>query len=281
MGSEAALDPAEGMTEYYRNGPGAAMADFFGGLRMAPSWWILARNQTISAYRRTVLGPWWMTLQRAVYIAALSYLFGVLGNHDPKVFVPYVAVGVIFFQFVMGSLTDGAGAIVRNTGVLRSAALPTSFISFRVVSSHLIQFAHDLVVLLVVLAVAQVPIGINTLIAAGCSLFVIVNSYCFTLWLGPATARYRDILPLVSSLGPMLMFFTPIFWIPTNSARTSVIADINPLRYLLDAVRYPLLGYEYPPSLIYTAAIITALNVLVASWVFSATRLRLLYWVQS
>jgi hypothetical protein len=54
-----------------------------------------------SQYRRTYLGPWWLTVQQIIFVAGLSLLFGTLMGRDLKTFVPYVAVGFIAFNWMM------------------------------------------------------------------------------------------------------------------------------------------------------------------------------------
>ena len=66
------------MTQRYRPGFRAALDDLADGLHLWRSWWLLSWQQVRSQYRRTVLGPWWISIQRAIFFAGLSLLFGVL-----------------------------------------------------------------------------------------------------------------------------------------------------------------------------------------------------------
>ena len=42
----------------------SGFADIGRGMRSTPIWWTLTWQAIRSLYRRTYLGPWWMTIQR-------------------------------------------------------------------------------------------------------------------------------------------------------------------------------------------------------------------------
>ena len=53
----------------------AASADLVEGLRRHRAWRYLAVEQVKNSYRRTVLGPWWLTAQMAVYVTGMAFVF--------------------------------------------------------------------------------------------------------------------------------------------------------------------------------------------------------------
>ena len=80
----------------------AAAGDVAEGIRRWRSWTYLAVESVKNQYRRTVIGPWWLTLQTAAYVFGLAILFGAIFRRPLDEFVPYVAGGFIGFQLLAG-----------------------------------------------------------------------------------------------------------------------------------------------------------------------------------
>ena len=51
----------------------AASGDIIEGLRRWSLWSFLALDSIRNSYRRTVIGPWWLTLQNVLYIAGTRH----------------------------------------------------------------------------------------------------------------------------------------------------------------------------------------------------------------
>lgn len=271
------------MTQRYQTGLLAAWNDITEGARMWRSWWLLAWQQVRSQYRRTVLGPWWISIQRAVFIAGLALLFGVLMKQEMRTFVPFVAVGFMTFQFLVSAIIGGTTVITGNAAVIKGSSMPLSVLSYRSVAVYIIQFGHDCVVLVVVLLAFRVHLNWTLALAPLALVMLVANAFAFNLWLGPATARYRDLGPLITSFTSVLFFFTPIFWRAQDVSghQRSVLTGWNPLTYLMEALRGPLIGMPFDQSMWIGATTATIANVVIGLWVFSQTRLELPYWVQS
>ncbi len=76
----------------FRAQASAALGDVAEGVRRRGSWTYLAIEQVKNQYRRTVIGPWWLTLQTAAYVVGLAMLFGAIFHQPLDEFLPYVAV---------------------------------------------------------------------------------------------------------------------------------------------------------------------------------------------
>src|SRR5215831_18143937 len=78
----------------------AAVSDIREGLRRRRSWSYLAVENVKNRYRRTVFGPWWLTLQMVILIFGISIVFGHFLHNSLRSFLPYVGLGYIaFFLF--------------------------------------------------------------------------------------------------------------------------------------------------------------------------------------
>jgi len=257
------------------------IADLRDGLSRRQVWWGLSWQAIRSQYRRTYLGPWWLTVQQVIFVAGLSLLFGILMHQDLKTFVPYVTIGFIVFTWMTTMLSGGATCIVQNTPSIKTATGPLSTYALNNFASATIQFAHNAVMIVFVVVVFQGYVDWTVVIVPLAFAVVAVNGIAIGLWLGPVVARYRDVGPIVVSLTSVLFFFTPIFWRTSDltNAQIAALAGWNPFAYLLEFFRAPLLG-AWPRGVVWIGvAIITVVNLFVAIVHFSRTRDRLAYWL--
>jgi ABC-type polysaccharide/polyol phosphate export permease len=257
------------------------VADIRAGLAQWHVWWGLSWQAIRAQYRRTYLGPWWITLQTVIFIAGLSFLFGILLGRSMETFVPYVAMGFILFTWMTGMISSGANAFVGNSAALHTTPGPLSVYVLRGFATSTIQFLHDLIVIVAVIIVFQVQLTWSLVLFPLGLVLIIVNGIAVGLWLGPVVARYRDVGQLVGSVVRVLFFVTPIFWVADelSAGQRAVLAGWNPLAYLLDISRSPLLGLTPTTISMIGAGVVTVVNVTVGIVHFSRVRERLAYWV--
>jgi lipopolysaccharide transport system permease protein len=102
--------------------------------------------------------------------------------------------------------------------------------------------------------------------------------------LGIVSARFRDVPQIVSSMLQLLMFLTPVFWVPDVLTQQAVPARTrfilyNPLAQMLDVLRLPLLGGRPASGTCWFLLDLTLLTVAVAAILYATQRRRIVYWV--
>lgn len=258
----------------------AALQDLAEGLRRWRSWTYLAVESVKNQYRRTVLGPWWLTLQTAAYVVGLAVIFSQILHEGLKAFLPYVAVGLIVFNLLSGLTRAGAGVFVNAAGTMKSTRQPLTSYVLRDAAVEFIQFGHNMLIFLVFMAARLVPLNIKMLIAIPIVLVIAVNGAFLGLWLGIAVARFRDVRPLVDSILQVLVFFSPVFYRLSNlGGNRQALLGWNPFTYLIGAFRSPLIGAPLRFYDFVGTAVVTVVNVALGMYIFSRARSRLPYWV--
>jgi ABC-2 type transport system permease protein/lipopolysaccharide transport system permease protein len=259
---------------------GAALSDVREGLRRHRNWRYLAVESIKNQYRRTVLGPWWITLQTASYVLGLALIFGQLLHAPLRSFLPYVAIGFVTFVLLQGLTRAASVVFVSASSSLKSTRQPLMGLVLRDVTIEVIQFAHNFLICLVFIPMGLLHLHPSTALALPVLLLIVLNGVALGLWLGPLVARFRDVGPAVLSVLQVLVFFTPVFYRRSNlhGVQATIIND-NPFTYLIEAFREPLLGV-IPGLHVWTGVVIVSLvNGVLGLVVFSRTRSRLPYWV--
>ena len=61
-----------------RTDMGSALNDLILGLRRHSLWWALSLNEIRQRYRRSVLGPFWLSLSMLIMVVALGVIYSQL-----------------------------------------------------------------------------------------------------------------------------------------------------------------------------------------------------------
>ena len=242
-------------------------------------WVRFAILDILLRYRRTILGPFWLTLSFGLTATGLSFVFTALFKVSAESYVPYLVSGLSTWMYISSSISEGCGTMVRHAGVMREYSIHPIVHALRDASANFLIFVHNLAVVLILVVIFQVPITLWTLFVIP----AIVLLYFNTLWLiyffGLVCARYRDLPQIVTTIVNLAFLVTPVFWFRDQLGNRVMIADFNPFFHLIEIVRAPMLG-QAPPA----QSVIFAGAIAVAGWLLTwltARRMekKLIYWV--
>ncbi len=189
----------------------AAGVDLLAGVRGYRSARYLALETMKNQYRRTVIGPWWVTLQSGLYVIGLALIFGQLLNAPTRSFLPYVTTGYIFFLLLLGIVRAASTVFVNGSGVIRSTRQPLTGLVLRDVTVEFLQFGHNAVILLILFPFGLLDLSWQLTLVPLVLMVTAVNAVALALWLGPLVARYRDVQPAVMSVLQVAIFFSRSF----------------------------------------------------------------------
>lgn len=261
-------------------GLSAAGRDIAGAIARRWFWTRLGWQDVRQRFSGSLFGSFWITLNLALMVTALSLVFsGPLGTRWSD-YLPFVASGLVLWQFIQASLNESSTVFVSAADTIRNAPLPLSVHILRLLWRNLIVLLHNLLVLVVVLVLFQVRPA-----PAAWTIALALPLMCFTLfWLclliGLAGARFRDVAQIVANLLQILFFVTPVFWPPEaiGAGREWIVA-LNPLFALIDIVRAPLLGDTIAPSSWPMALALAAGSFAAGLAAFARARTRVAYWI--
>ncbi|RBY89840.1 ABC transporter permease [Blastococcus sp. TF02A-26] len=229
-----------------------AVLDLRQGWEQRQLWGHLGWQDIRQRYRRSVLGPIWITISMAVTAVALGILYAALFGNDLSVQLPYILVGFIVWGFISGCINEGAEVFIANEGLIKHLPSPLSVHVYRLVWRQVLFFAHNLIVYAVMLLIYPQPLDWSVLLAVPAFALLAVNGAWVALGVGIITTRFRDIMPITQSLVQLMFFMTPIVWIYddlVNSPDPAIadrarLAEFNPFLHFLEIVRRPLLGQD-------------------------------------
>ncbi|WP_334106670.1 ABC transporter permease [Methylobacillus sp.] len=258
---------------------GSGINDVLQSIRRGRVSLYLAWSDTKARYRRSVLGPLWLTLGTAVGVVGLGWLWSELLKVDRSTFIPSLTAGLIIWQVLAGCITESSTIFVKQGSVIRNLQLPYFIHPLQLVLRHLVNFTHNLVVYVAIVIVLSVPVTWSTLLVIPGIVLLFLNMAWIALLVGMLGARFRDIEYLLASLIPLLFFVSPVLYRPSYLPFNSDLIWLNPLSHLIEVVRDPLLGVS-PPWFVYA----TVLGMLISGWCitlvfFNTCRNKIAYWV--
>lgn len=258
----------------------AAYSDLAEGVARHRAWRYLAAEHVKNSYRRTVLGPWWLTAQQAVYVAGLAFVFSQLFHQNLRSFLPFVAVGFVAYVLLVGLVRTGANAFVGSAGIIKSTRQPLSSLVLRNVTVEVIQFAHNSVISLVFFAIGYVRPHVWLVLFPFALFVIVINGLFLGLWLGPVVARFRDVGPAIESILQVAIFFAPIFYKTSDlSGLRGTLIRWNPFTPFIDLLRDTVFGVRPAFATWAGVGLFTLVDFVLAVVVFSRSRSRIPYWV--
>jgi ABC-2 type transport system permease protein len=289
-----------------------AIGDIRGGWREKELWSHLGWQDIKQRYRRSVLGPLWITISQGVLALGLGLLYSQLFKLYLPTFLPFIVTGFIVWTFISGCLTEGMETFIVNEGLIKHLPAPLTVYALRTVWRQTLMFAHNLIVYAVIVlifigtlsgryaltkdgrcatdpqAICHPGLGWYTLSAIPAFVLLAVNAGWITMFLGVISTRFRDFPQLVGSIIQLLFYLTPIVWpidqLYAGGNRDNVgwalqFVYLNPIYHFVQIIRAPLIGQAVSIWSWVVVLGITVVGWALALLVMRNYRSRVSYWV--
>lgn len=267
-----------------------AFGDLAAGWRQRRLWGHLGWQDIKQGYRRSVIGPLWITISLAIQAVGMGILYAALFGQPIHDFLPYLAVGLIIWQFISGCINEGAQVFIRNEGLIKHLPSPLNVHVFRLVWRQVLFFGHNVLVwaALMLIFPPQAPraFGWSSLTAFPALLVIVLNGTWVAILIGIFATRYRDIPPVTGSIVTLMFFMTPIVWdyemLKQQGgavAERAQLAELNPFLHYVEILRRPMIGESFELRHWVVALAITVVGWAMALIVLRNYRARVSYWV--
>ena len=264
----------------------AAWRDLTRGYGQRQLWLQLGWQDIKQRYRRSTLGPLWITIATGAMAVALGLLYSLLFQQELSYFLPHVTVGLIIWGFISGCVKEGSTVFIENEGLIKQLPSALSVHVYRLVWRQLLFLAHNMVIWVILVAVFRPDLGWDFFLAIPALALLVVNGVWVTMFFGIVATRYRDVAPLLDSMIQLVFYMTPIVWTTKTLedqggavAERARIAELNPLYRYLEIVRAPLTGQPLDAYHWWIVLGCTVAGLLLALLAMRQWRSRVSYWV--
>ncbi|MBF6178921.1 ABC-2 type transporter [Nocardia otitidiscaviarum] len=265
-----------------------AFKDFRQGFSQRELWLSLGWQDIKQRYRRSVLGPFWITIATGMQATAMGILYSTLLDQPLREYLPYVTVGLIVWGVISASILEGSDVFIANEGLIKQLPSALSVHVYRLVWRQFLFFIHNAAIYILMLVLFGVWRNLDwtILLAIPGILLLFMNAMWVTIFFGIFSTRYRDIAPILGSTTLMLFVLTPVMW--TTKAlhdqggavsERAKLVELVPTYHYLEIVRAPLLGDPIHLRSWIVVAVITVVGWAVAILAMKQFRSRVPYWV--
>ena len=256
------------------------MSDLLKSFMATQQWWTLAMFDIKQRYRRSTLGPLWITLSTGIMVGSLGFLWSSLFKQPIDEFMPFFAAGLILWTFMSSQINEACVAYTQFEGYIKQINLPLPLYVLRVWARNIILFAHNIIIFALVWAffgftwLPNLPFALLGFTLASLVLFFL------SIPIAILCTRFRDISSIVQSITQILYFFTPVMWQAKILPKEyQWVADYNPLHHLFEIVRAPLLGQPAQFESWMWSVGLLILFMLIAVFMHARYRKRVAYWL--
>jgi ABC-type polysaccharide/polyol phosphate export permease len=236
-----------------------AVRDLIDGFLRFEMWSRFAIHDIKQRFKRSLIGPFWLTLSMGVMVGVLGLISSSIFQQDMAGVLPYIAVGLIFWGFLTSCINEGAEVFIGSARYIRNIPMQLSIHLYRMIARNIIILGFNMMIYVLILVIFPHPLNLNYfLVLPGFALYLI-NVAWAAFVVAVLSARYRDIPHVISNLVQVIFFLTPVFWSAAKLPTRPAFVTWNPVYHMLEIVRSPLLG-ERPSVVSWSVSGICALT---------------------
>lgn len=256
-----------------------AFRDFKKATAQYRVWFHLGWVEVKQRYRRSVIGPWWISLSMLIFILMMGIVFSRLFHQSLSEYVPFFSAGFLFWTFISSSVVEAVEIFKSNGGFIKQINLPFNLYVLKHLVRLVICLMHNAVVYVLVCVFFKLNPGWALFLVIPGFFLLLLNVYWICFIVALLCARFRDMVPIITSCVQIAFFITPISWMPRLLDQNPSILKFNPLVYLLDVVRSPLLGTIPSMTSWIVVSEMAVCGLVINFIVFSLVRTRIPFWV--
>jgi len=209
-------------------------------------------------YRGTMFGIAWSLITPLGLAVIIGTVFSLLWGQPMKSFIPYLFSGLMPWLYLAACAQAGTNSFISAQGYIKQTQTPIEIFPIRTAVVELINLLFSLIVFFVLYFILSHESFSYFMFA---SLFSIVIFAIFGASIATISAfintYIRDYSQIQSLIIQGMFYVTPIVWQPSilDERGYAFIYKFNPMYYMLEILRKPLLG-EMPSGKIWLVALV-------------------------
>lgn len=257
-----------------------AFQDIRAGLIMWRVWLLLGWQDVKLRYRRSTLGPFWITISMAVTIYTMGFLYGVLFKQNMSTYYPFLAAGLLSWSLISTIICESTNIFIEAERFIKQMKQPYSLFIFRAITRNFIIFFHIILAFIPIAIFFKISLNLNSLYFFLGLFLIWLNGVSYSTILATLGARYRDLTQLINSLVQIIFFLTPIIWSPKLLPENlKFIVELNPFAEFIELLRNSLLGLPLSEFNLPIVLGITIVGLCFSFLLFAKYRSRIVYWL--
>jgi ABC-type polysaccharide/polyol phosphate export permease len=256
------------------------LRDIVEGIENWRIWHLMGSAELRRRYARSRLGQFWLTLSTGILIGSLGLVWSVLWKMPVSEMMPYFAASMVIWTMLTGFIGDSTTVFTNGGRYFLNERMSFATAIDALLYQNILIFLHNAVIVILVFAAFQHPIGLQALLAIPGFCLAVLTAMWLSYVVAILCTRYRDLGQVVTSLLQIAFFVTPVLWkvdfIPEPYRK---LISLNPFAIYLSIIRDPLLGEPVPLEHWVIAAAITVGGFLLSLPFIGRYHRRIVYWL--
>ena len=261
---------------------------------------LLGWQRVKGSYRRTLFGDFWVTINKAIFIGTLGFVFSYVVAAPRAEYIPHLAVGIVFWTLIGGNINTSCQVFVIHAGTIKSVPLPLHTHLLQLYWQNLILLGHNLLIIPGIWWYAGVLPEFSMAVFLPGLLILQINLGWIGLLCAILCTRFRDFEQIIGNVMQIGYFLTPIMWLPEQllgkvtwtikwfdwsgdnwllETYSLDLMHLNPFYHFIELVRAPLLLQAVDSLHWWFAGILAICGWIAAIITFQYARSRILYWL--
>jgi lipopolysaccharide transport system permease protein len=221
------------------------MCEFYAALKRHEAWLYMGLQDIKLRYRRSILGPWWVTISTAIMIGALGYLWSNIFIVDLNEYMPFFAIGYVVWIWISSQISDAINGFIQFESLIKQTDLPLPIYILRLTVRNFIVLIHNLIIIVIIIFWYDININFNIIFLLPSIILIQLILIMLSILIAIFCTRYRDMNQVITVCISIIFFFTPIIWMPSSLKTHLILIEYNPVNHWIEVIRQPLLGL-YP-----------------------------------
>jgi lipopolysaccharide transport system permease protein len=257
----------------------SGLEEFGSGFTSHEQWLYMAVQDIKLRYRRSIIGPWWVTISTGVMVMMLGFLWSHIFASDLQNYLPFFAIGFVAWGWISSQILDATGGFFQFQGMIKQIRLPLPIFTLRLNVRQCIILMHNSIIIAAVLLLVGKGFSLVSLMAIPNLVLIQLNLTLLSIVITIFCTRYQDMTQVVNVLTQIVFFFTPILWQVETLKNRVYLAELNPIYHWIEMIRAPLLGHlPLMNDYIWSIASLILLFTL-AAFYLGRYRSRIAYWL--
>lgn len=208
-----------------------------GAIREYRLWSHLAARDLRVRYSQTQLGPWWSAVAQGALICGIAVAVALIAQDPVRDYLPRIAVSLLVWTFVSNVFLESIELFTVERGLLLNTRIGELSLVIRVVWRQVLLSLYNLPVVVICMLVGGITPSPRLLLLPLALLVTGTGLVLPSLVIACLTLVRRDFAQMIPSIVQLLFFVSPVMWQTPSTGRLSLLSDINPIAWTLEAIR--------------------------------------------
>lgn len=203
-------------------------------------WLILSKFDIIKKYKRSFLGPWWISISTLILILSISFIYSGLFGLDFKKYILSLSLNLMIWFLIRDCIVESCNSLIESKNFLSNEKFNLIIFTLRVMIRNCMIFSHNILIFVVIFFIYSDFKIIFFLISLFSFLLLLIFLLPICISLSILGTRFRDVQMIITNLMQFLFFVSPILFTKTILLELEWIIIINPIALFLLSISEPI-----------------------------------------